>query len=139
MAKSKGPYFEFVLQKNGASYEFLFLPGNSGNDLFNETVEALISAFDMRYKNSAGDYLRKVELDDNTPSVAVYQTKAVSVFQLILGTRAFRDFKIKVRGLNKDGELKEKIIENPVQAQEAKELIPYFNKNNNDLTTKRRK
>jgi hypothetical protein len=139
MAKSKGPYFEFFLQRNGGSIEFLFAPGNSSRQVFNETKDALISIFHDQYGVSSKDFIREVELPDGTPSVAIYQSKVLPVFRVILGTRAFSDFKIRVKGLDRNGVEKEKILVNPVQAQEAKEIIPYFNKNNNDLTTKRRK
>ena len=139
MAKSKGPYFEFFLQRDGAKIEFLFSPGNSSKQVFNETKNALIALFDEQYGVNGKDFVREVTLEDGTPSIAIYQSKVLPVFRVILGTRAFSDFKIRVKGLDRNGEEKEKILVNPVQAQEAKEIIPYFNKNNNDMTTKRRK
>ena len=147
MAKSKGPYFEFYLQRHDDSIEFVFAPGNSSKQVFNETKDALIGLFKQEYGESSitkedspmKGLVRRITLEDGTPSIAIYQTKVVSVFRAILGTRAFSDFKIKVTGLDRDGVVKEKILTNPVQAQEAREIIPYFNKNNNDLTTKRRK
>lgn len=154
MAKSKGPYFEFYLQNYEGSYEFVFAPGNSSKHVFEETRKAIIGIFRKEFgehsvieekndyeKNNSTQrgFLRKITLEDGTPSVAIYQLKALQVFQLILGARAFRDFKIKVTGIDKDGTVKEKILINSVQALEAKEVIPYYNKNNNDITTRRRK
>lgn len=139
MAKSKGPYFEFNLQRNGGSIEFVFSPGNSSKQVFTETKNALLGLFKDQYGVSSKDFIREVTLEDGTPSVAIYQTKVLPVFRVILSTRAFSDFKIRVTGLDRNGEVKEKILTNTVQAQDAKEIIPYFNKNNNDLTTKRRK
>ena len=151
MAKSKGPYFEFYLQNVDGSYEFVFAPGNVSKHIFDETRKSLINIFEKNFgeksvikeqsekdSNEKG-LLRMIKLEDGTPSVAIYQLKALQVFQLILNARAFRDFKIKVTGLDKNGEVKEKILVNSVQALEAKEIIPYLNKNNNDMTASRRK
>ena len=139
MAKNSGPCFEFVINKDGARIEFDFLPGNVSRQVFDDTKNALLAAFENQYGISSSDYVRKVTLEDGTPSIAIYHSKIIAVLKTILGGKAFSDFKLKVTGVDKDGNEKVKIINNPVEANEAKEVVPYYNKNNNDLTTRRTK
>jgi hypothetical protein len=139
MSKNTGPYFEFMMNKDGARVEFVFLPGNVSKKVFEDTAVALTSAFDNQYGISSKDYIRQVNLEDGTPSIAIYQSKILPVLKVILGGRAFSDFKLKITGIDKDGNEKTKIINNPVEAKEAAEVIPYFNKRNNDMTTRRSK
>jgi len=139
MAKSKGPYFEFYIQRNGGGFEFVFAPGNSSKQIFNETKKALIRLFNNQYGVSSKDLVREVNLEDGTPSIAIYQSKALQVFLTILDSKAFSDFKIRFKGIDNNGQPVEETLINPEQAQVAKKGIPYWNKNNNDLTTKRRK
>jgi hypothetical protein len=99
----------------------------------------LIGAFENQYGVSSSDYIRKITLEDGTPSIAVYHSKVIAVLKAILSGRAFSDFKLKITGVDKDGNEKTKTISTPVEANEAKEVVPYYNKNNNDLATRRNK
>lgn len=139
MAKNSGPCFEFVMNKDGAKIDFIFLPGNVSRQIFDDTKNALIGAFENQYGVSSKDYIKRVELKDGTPSIAIYHSKVVAVLKTILGGRAFTDFKIKITGIDKNGNEMTKVVNNPVDANLAKEVIPYYNKNNNDMTTKRSK
>lgn len=139
MAKNTGPYFEFVINKDGAKIEFTFLPGNVSKKVFEGTRDALVSAFNSQYGVNTGDYISDKTLDDGTKSIAIYQTKVLTALKAILGGSAFKDFKIKITGLDKEGNPQTLIVNNPVEANQATEVIPYFNKNNNDLTTRRAK
>ena len=138
MSKMIGPCFDFVINKDGAKIEFVFLPGNASRQKFAEAQTIILGAFKNQYGISATDYLRKVQAEDGSNTIAIYQTKVLPTLQLILGSRLFGNFKIKVTGVDKDGNEKVKIVSNPVEAKEAAEVIPYFNKRNNDMTTKRR-
>ena len=139
MTKTTGPYFEFVAVKDGAKIDFTFLPGNVSKKIFEGTKDALYSAFKNSYAISVSDYVREITLEDGTKTISVYQTKVLTAIKAILEGAPFRDFKVKVTGFNKDGEVDSIIVNNTVDANRAKALIPYFNKNNNDLTTKRAK
>ena len=138
MAKSKGPYFEFFLQKNGANIEFLFSPGNSSKQVFNETKNALIALFDEQYGVNGKDFVREVTLEDGTPSIAIYQSKVLPVLRVILGTRAFSDFKIRVKGLDRNGEEKELRIfyKGDLEIGERKYKLYISNRNLNFLDKK---
>jgi len=139
MTKTTGPYFEFVAVKDGAKIEFTFLPGNVSRKIFEGTRDALHSAFKNSYGVSVTDYVRETSLEDGTKTIAVYQTKVLTAIRAILEGAPFRDFKVKVTGVNKEGQTESMLVNNPVDANRAKALIPYFNKNNNDLTTRRAK
>ena len=139
MAKNTGPYFEFVLNKDGARVEYTFLPGNVSKKVFEGTRDALTQAFRSQYGVSTSDYLRETELDNGTKTISIYQTKVIVALKAILGGNAFRDFKIKFTGVNKNGDPETVVLNNTVEANQATKLIPYFNKNNNDLTTRRAK
>ena len=138
MAKNTGPCFEFVYNKEGARVEYVFLPGNVSKQIFEGTKSVIADAYKKRFGESS-DYIREVELENGKKTIAIFQTKVLSVVKAILEIPAFRDFKIKFTGVNKNGEEESMVINNSVEAQNATKLIPYFNKNNNDLTTRRAK
>lgn len=136
MAISKGPCFEFVINKNGAVNEFTFLPGNVSKQVFSLVKDKLLWIFKNQYGISSSDYIREVPLADGTPSVAIDEKKLVGVLKILLNDGKF---KVKVTGTDRNGELKTKHLNYPLEANDSKELIPYYNKNNNDLTTRRSK
>jgi hypothetical protein len=139
MAKNSGPYFEFIMKQDGANIKFVFLPGNVAKKIFDDTKGALVQAFKRSFDISVNDYLREVVLEDGTETIEIDQSRIPGVLRAILEGSAFRDFKIKITGMDKDGNEKTKLINNSVEVNQATEVIPYYNKNNNDLTTKRRK
>ena len=136
MAISKGPCFEFVINKNGALNEFVFLPGNVSKQVFSVVKDKLLWIFKNQYGISSKNYISEVSLEDGTPSVAINEKKLVGVLKILLNDGKF---KVKVTGTDRDGELKTKQLNYPLEADDSKELIPYYNKNNNDLTTRRSK
>ena len=140
MTKNRGPYFEFMVDKDGAKVEFIFLPGNVAPNIFETTKNTLHGAFKKHYLMNASDYVREVNLDDGLNTVAFYQTKILTVILMILESAAFRDFKVKLTGLNNQGERETLWLDTPEEVKEyAKGVIPYFNKNDgNDLTTRRK-
>lgn len=140
MSRNTGPCFEFIINKDGARIEFAFLPGNVANHIYEDTQIALKVAFKSQYGISASDFVRDITLEDGTNAIAIYQTKVLSVLKLILESDAFKNYKIKITGVDKEGNEMTKILTTPVEGiKEAAEVIPYFNKKNNDLTTARRK
>lgn len=140
MAKNIGPCFEFVINRDNAKIEFAFLPGNISKSIFEEIKNEIVGAFKARYGVSSSDYVRNITLEDGTPSIAIYQSKVIPVLVIILEIKLFTNFKIKFTGVDKDGVEKTKIFNTSTEAKEgASELIPYFNKRNNELTTHRRK
>ena len=136
MSRNTGPYFEFVIKKDGAKTEFVFLPGNVANDIFSTTERSLEDVFEKVYNS---DFISKVKLSDGTKTIAIDQIKVLGVVQSILERPVFRNFKIKFRGYDKDGNEQEEILVTPADVRKAAALVPYYNKNNNNLTTKRRK
>lgn len=139
MSKSIGPCFEFVAKKEGADIDFVFLPGNIAKKVYTDTCNALYAALESFYSVSVGNYVKKVEREDGLTALAIRQTKVLSVIRNILETPAYRGFKVKITGFDKEGQEKTVMINTPTEYQHAAEVIPYFNKNNNDLTTRRRK
>ena len=140
MSRNTGPCFEFVMHKDGARIEFAFLPGNVAKHIYEDTQIALKGAFKGQYGISASDFIRDITLEDGSNVIAIYQTKILSVLKLILESDAFKNYKIKITGVDKEGHEMIKLLNTPVEAiKEAAEVVPYFNKKNNDLTTTRRK
>ena len=139
MAKNTGPYFEFVYNKEGARIEYAFLPGNVSKQIFETTRDALYSAFKNSYGVSVNDYVRQTFLEDGTKTIAFYQTKVLTAMKIILEATLFRDFKVKLTGIDPEGKVESMLINTPLELKDAKRLIPYTNKNNNDLTTRRAK
>ena len=138
MAKNMGPYFEFVYNKEGARIEYIFLPGNVSKQIFENTKTVIYTTYTKMFGENS-DYIRHIESEDGKKTIAIYQTKVLGVVKAILEIPAFRDFKVKFSGVNKNGEIESMLINNTVEAQQATRLIPYFNKNNNTLTTRRSK
>ena len=139
MSKAIGPCFEFNLKKEGADIDFVFLPGNISKKVYYDTCGALYAALQSFYTISTSDYVKKVVTEDGINALSIRQTKVLSVIRNILETPAYRGFKVKITGLDKDGNEKTVMINTPTEYQNAAQVIPYFNKNNNDLTTRRRK
>lgn len=139
MSKIIGPYFEFVLKKEGAKIDFVFLPGNIAKKVYIETCQNLYNAIERAYTVSTGDYVRKIVTEDGLPALSIKHTKVEAVISSILEHPAYKGFKIKVTGLDKTGSEKTVVINTPIEAQNALEVMPYFNKNNNDMTSRRRK
>ena len=146
MAKNSGPCFEFEMERNGTDISFVFYPGNVSEHEFNETVETLVTAFRDTFGENNG-YIKRVkrtivkadneEKEINT--ISIYQARIISVARAIIGNSPYSKYKIHFIGENKNGKGEEMLITNYTEALEAKRLVPMYNKNNNDLTTLRRK
>ena len=138
MSRNTGPCFEFELVKEGAHFAFRFLPGNVAMHIFEETRNAIVSLFDY-YGIDAKRYCKKVTLEDknNLSTIEIQDKKLIPVLKRILEARAFKNYKIKVIG-EKDGNLEERVISTPLETDLVKDVIPYTQKHNNNLTSQRR-
>ena len=136
MSRNTGPCFEFVIRKEGAKVEFVFLPGNVANNIFVATKDSLEDVFNKVYDKG---FISKVKLNDGTETIAIDQIKVLGAVKATLDTPALRNFKIKFSGIDKDGNEQEEILNTSADIKKAAALVPYYNKNNNDMTTRRRK
>ena len=139
MSKMTGPCFELKLEKNGADIRFIFLPGNLSRQVYENTRDALYSAFQSRYTINADNYARKIITEDGMQILSIEHKKAISATKIILDSHIYRGFKFKVTGLDREGNEKTIFINTPIECENMREVDPYYNKNNNDLTTRRRK
>ena len=139
MSKAIGPCFVFKLKKEGADIDFVFLPGNISRKVYEDTCDALYDAVKSRYTISTNNYIKRIVTEDGINALAIKQTKTLSIIRIVMDSFANRGFKVKVIGLDRDNNEKVVLVNTPTEYQNAAEAIPYFNKNNNDLTTRRRK
>ena len=145
MSKNLGPYFEFELEHNGSDISFVLYPGNVSEHLFHELLDLLTNIF----RNTFGEnntYIKKVtrakEINGENKDIetlAISQQKVPNVVNLIMGRSPSSHFKIHLIGENKDGEREDILITNSTEALDSRRLIPMYNKNNNNITTTRRK
>lgn len=139
MAKNSGPCLEFVMNRENAKIYFDLLPGTTSKNIFCEVRNALDDVFTEIYgKNN--DYIKRITLEDGTPSLSFYYTKLQGVLKAILETRRYSNLSLKINvvGEDKNGNKFSKLISHPLEVSLAAEGIPYTNKANNDMTTRRR-
>ena len=137
MTKSIGPYFRFVMRKEGPRIDFVFLPGNIAKETFINTRDDIISAFNLTYN---GQYLEEVDIEGKLKTVAIDQSKVPGTLKWLLETDKFKFYKIEVVGLNKEGNKAAVTISTSEEIKRhALAVIPFYNKNNNDLTSKQKR
>ena len=132
------PYFELVMKKEGADIKFVFLPGNVDEKIFQNTCNYLYQHFHAAYGISTSAYIEKVN-ENGISTLAIKDKKVIPFINGILTSPAYSGFKIKVTGVDKSGNVKTVIVNKPTESTNAAAAVPYINKNNNDMTTRRRK
>ena len=139
MAKNIGPCLEFNIHKDGAKIYFDFLPGTTSKTIFFEVKDALVEVFRNVYGPN-NDFIKPIQLEDGTKSISIFHTKLQGVLKAILETRKYNNLslKIKINVEDKNGHEVSKIITYPLEVIQAADVIPYVNKANNDMTTRRK-
>ena len=137
MTKSIGPYFRFVMRKQGPKIDFIFLPGNIAKEKFINTRDDIIGAFKLAYN---GEYVEPIDIDGKLQTVAINQVKLPGTLKWILETDKFKFYKVEIVGANKEGEKVSVTISTSEEIRkQALAVIPFYNKNNNDLTSKQKR
>ena len=144
------PSLKFVLIKTeDKGIQSILLPGdNCKKSDFNFAKNYLMGAFKLVYHNSYDQYIRTVKLGENKVSeenkevletISINQDKLIAAMKVLLEHKTFtNNYKIEVEGKNKDGNDESVVIKNSVEALNARKVIPYYNKHNNDLTSNKR-
>ena len=139
MAKNSGPCLEFVMNKDGANIYFDLLPGTTSKTIFNEVRDGLSEVFKEIYGDN-NRYVKKITLEDGTESISFFHTKVQGVLRAILETRRYNNLSLKINliGEDKNGNMVSRLISYPLEVAQAGDAIPYTNKANNDMTTRRK-
>lgn len=139
MLENSNPCFEFVLSKEDANYVFHFLPGTvTAIQPFKDVVAVIYKAYSAHYLSSVHEYVRPITTENGVSTIAVTQSQVPNLVRFILESSAYKNFSIKVKGLDKNLNEKEVLINIPTDAKKAAEVIPYYNKHNNNMTTGRK-
>lgn len=138
MAKNIGPCFDFVISKEGARVDFILLPGNVAKKIFEDTRDTYIDIFQKMYGQNTSnqdksDYIKKISLEDGTETIAIRQDKVLGVVCAILGSK----FKVRFTGVTNTGEQETIILNSPLETKLAAKYVPYYNKSNNDITSRK--
>ena len=136
MSEIRGPYFEVKITRDGAQYAYLFLPGNVAPKIYEYTKQSL---FELEKETYGGNYIKKINVPSIGETPLIIDKKVLAVIKTILTTPAFKGFKVKLLGRDKDGNATTTILSTVEDCELAKGGIPYFCKRNNPLTSGRRK
>ena len=139
MLENSNPCVEFVISKEGANYVFHFLPGNV-TDLqpFNALVSSIYKAYSNHYFVSVGEYMHPITTENGLRTISVNQTQVPNLVRIVLEISTYKNLSVKVKGLDESLRPADVVINIPTDAKKSTAVIPYYNKRNNNMTTRRK-
>ena len=129
--------FEFALKQEGASIYFEFLSlNNMRDDNYKLMCDKIYSFCQRVYAQSTSEIIKK----GDPMGLSIRQDKVPQVIQAIMTLFPHQAVTATVAGRNSHLEDETVIVNSVIDAiTKVRSVVPYYNKNNNDLTTRRYK